>query len=47
MPECQNCGAFVTTDFVRVFGVNGKIVDCPSCATYSEVTEQTRKLEKT
>jgi len=33
MPTCQNCGSFVTTDYVRVFTPNE--VDrprvCPSC----------------
>jgi hypothetical protein len=23
MPECQNCGSFVTEDYVRVFAPNG------------------------
>jgi NAD-dependent SIR2 family protein deacetylase len=33
MPECQNCGAFVTDDYVRVFapdGMNSPRV-CPNC----------------
>jgi len=33
MPDCQNCGAFVTQDYVRVFtppGTNQPRV-CPSC----------------
>ncbi len=33
MPTCQNCGSFVTTDYVRVFTPND--VDrprvCPAC----------------
>lgn len=33
MPECANCGSFVTADYVRVFTPEG--VDapraCPSC----------------
>jgi len=33
MPTCQNCGSFVTTDYVRVFTPNE--VDrprvCPAC----------------
>ncbi|SFR88545.1 hypothetical protein SAMN05216559_0502 [Halomicrobium zhouii] len=33
MPECQNCGNFVTADYARVFTPNG--VDaprvCPQC----------------
>jgi len=33
MPECQNCGAFVTTDYARVFTPNGveKPRVCPQC----------------
>ncbi|WP_438267384.1 DUF7563 family protein [Haladaptatus halobius] len=33
MPECQNCGTFVTADYARVFTPDG-IDDprvCPSC----------------
>lgn len=33
MPECQNCGSFVTADYVRVFTPDG-IEDprvCPRC----------------
>lgn len=33
MPECNNCGAFVTVDYVRVFtpdGVEQPRV-CPNC----------------
>ncbi|AGB31092.1 hypothetical protein C488_02011 [Natrinema pellirubrum DSM 15624] len=38
MPECQHCGAFVTRDFVRVFGVDGEVRECPACSTYREIT---------
>jgi len=38
MPECQNCGAFVTADFVRVFSVDGELHNCPSCTSYRELT---------
>lgn len=27
MPECQNCGSFVTAQYVRVFTPDGE--DCP------------------
>ncbi|SEW31549.1 DUF7563 family protein [Natrinema salifodinae] len=37
MPTCGNCGAYVTRDFVRVFGVDGDIQGCPDCATYREL----------
>jgi NAD-dependent SIR2 family protein deacetylase len=33
MPECQNCGSFVTEAYVRVFAPNGmdKPRVCPNC----------------
>jgi NAD-dependent SIR2 family protein deacetylase len=33
MPECQNCGAFVTRQYVRVFAPNGRENPrvCPDC----------------
>jgi NAD-dependent SIR2 family protein deacetylase len=33
MPECQNCGSFVTTEYVRVFAPNGEQHPrvCPRC----------------
>lgn len=32
MPECLNCGAFVTPDYVRVFSPSGDDVRvCPDC----------------
>jgi NAD-dependent SIR2 family protein deacetylase len=33
MPECQNCGSFVTTDYARVFTPNGADHPrvCPRC----------------
>ncbi|MFA9518291.1 hypothetical protein ACERIT_13935 [Halopenitus sp. H-Gu1] len=33
MPECQNCGAFVTPAYARVFTPNGieEPRACPSC----------------
>jgi NAD-dependent SIR2 family protein deacetylase len=33
MPECQNCGAFVTRDYARVFTPNGVENPrvCPRC----------------
>lgn len=29
--ECQNCGAAVSHDYVRVFGVDGRVLVCPDC----------------
>lgn len=33
MPECQNCGSFVTPSYVRVFAPDGLDAPrvCPSC----------------
>ena len=33
MPECQNCGSFVTADYVRVFAPDGAENPrvCPHC----------------
>lgn len=39
MPKCQNCGGHVTTDFIRVFGVDGEAHSCPECSTYSNLKE--------
>lgn len=33
--NCRNCGAFVTTDFARVFGNNdGEVFGCPECTSF-------------
>ncbi|WP_331233260.1 DUF7563 family protein [Natronorarus salvus] len=38
MPECTQCGAFVTPDFVRVFGDNTKEVHgCLSCTSSRKI----------
>lgn len=39
MPNCQDCGGYITRDFVRVFGVNGAVAGCPNCTTYRELQE--------
>jgi hypothetical protein len=32
MSRCENCGSFVTGEFVRVFGSNeGQVYGCPDC----------------
>lgn len=33
MPECQNCGSFVTVDYARVFAPDGMREPrvCPNC----------------
>lgn len=38
MPECINCGSFVTPSFVRVFGGNdGEVRGCDNCMTQTEL----------
>lgn len=37
MPTCDNCGEYVTHNFVRVFGVDGAIRGCPGCMRYSKL----------
>lgn len=40
MPNCDNCGAFVTPSFVRVFGDNaGDLPGCPECSTVNRLTD--------
>lgn len=31
MNKCQNCGEHISSDFVRVFGVNGEVESCVFC----------------
>lgn len=31
--ECENCGGYVTKQFVRVFGTGGRVYGCMSCMT--------------
>ncbi|WP_449272294.1 DUF7563 family protein [Halorussus marinus] len=39
MPECANCGAFVTSNFQRVFaGRDGEVHGCFECRDKSEIT---------
>ncbi|WP_339103084.1 hypothetical protein [Haloterrigena salinisoli] len=38
MPTCGNCDAYVTGDFVRVFGVDDEVHGCPNCSTYRELS---------
>lgn len=38
MPECVNCGAFVTRDFQRVFaGRDGEVHGCFDCMQKTEI----------
>jgi hypothetical protein len=40
MYTCNNCGEFVTRDFVRVFGdAEDEVFGCPSCMNMREVME--------
>lgn len=38
MPQCQGCGGHITNDFVRVFGVDGEVQNCPDCSTFNEIS---------
>lgn len=38
--QCQNCGTYVTKQFVRVFGANdGSVYGCLSCLTLRDLRE--------
>jgi hypothetical protein len=38
--RCTTCDAFVTADFVRVFGTNdGRVFACPNCASMTSVAD--------
>jgi len=39
MPDCENCGRHVTSDFLRVFGVDGEVHGCPNCTTTANIQE--------
>lgn len=40
MPRCDNCGGFVTQNFVRVFGDNqDNVQGCMSCCDRTAVRE--------
>ncbi|MDS0475719.1 hypothetical protein [Natrinema sp. 1APR25-10V2] len=39
MPTCAECDAYVTRDFVRVFGIDGAVHGCPRCTTYRELQD--------
>ncbi|HKJ60001.1 MAG TPA: hypothetical protein VKA37_12285 [Halobacteriales archaeon] len=39
MQNCQQCGALVTPAFVRVFGSDGEVYACPSCATIAALID--------
>ncbi|MGM0604954.1 MAG: DUF7563 family protein [Halobacteriota archaeon] len=38
--QCQNCGSYVTRQFVRVFGANdGSLYGCLHCLTLRDLRE--------
>lgn len=39
MPTCGECDAYVTSDFIRVFGINGEVHGCPNCTSYRELQD--------
>lgn len=49
MPECQNCGAFVTTAYARVFTPPGETAPrvCPDCPDMVRDGADVRKARAT
>ena len=49
MPECQNCGGFVTDAYVRVFAANGLENPrvCPDCADRVRAGADVREARRT
>jgi hypothetical protein len=46
MPTCENCGAFVTARFARVFGDNDdRIHACTHCRTATEIMNGRASVE--
>jgi hypothetical protein len=40
MSQCTYCDAFVSTDFVRVFGdENGRVYACPNCTANAGIQQ--------
>ena len=39
MPECDNCGAHVTSKYVKIFGRNGEIAACLHCNYRREISD--------
>ncbi|WP_435346370.1 DUF7563 family protein [Haloarchaeobius sp. HRN-SO-5] len=39
MPTCNNCGQYVSHDFVRVFGMSGEVESCIDCARNVDLHE--------
>lgn len=37
MPFCNNCGRYVSHDFVRVFGWEGEVEHCLDCARHADI----------
>ncbi|WP_459810709.1 DUF7563 family protein [Halopiger thermotolerans] len=35
--HCQHCNAVISSDFVRVFGQDGKAFACPDCETWKAI----------
>lgn len=40
-PQCQNCGGYVTPDYVRVFAHRGEdtVAHCPNCTAIKDGSE--------
>lgn len=37
MPTCNNCGRYVSHDFIRVFGRDGEAQHCIDCARNADL----------
>lgn len=42
MPYCQDCGAWVSRNWIRVFGIDGNVDACRNCATIEELSKRTK-----
>lgn len=36
--NCQHCNGVVSSQFVRVYGTNGKVFACPDCETWGAIS---------
>lgn len=39
MPTCGNCGAHVTTKYVKIFGRNGELRACLHCTNRGDISD--------
>jgi len=46
MPECANCGAFVSLGFAHVFRADGDVPSCPACVPDAEAGLPVAEVER-